>query len=71
MFSAILSSFHWSAPDALAALHDRPWTAIRLAQTARKQGMREVRRDLICHDFFLSLFLSLVERRRHFFPLTN
>eukprot|EP00521_Asterionellopsis_glacialis_P009632 CAMPEP_0195288008 /NCGR_PEP_ID=MMETSP0707-20130614/4839_1 /TAXON_ID=33640 /ORGANISM="Asterionellopsis glacialis, Strain CCMP134" /LENGTH=1220 /DNA_ID=CAMNT_0040347823 /DNA_START=300 /DNA_END=3962 /DNA_ORIENTATION=+ len=42
MFTAITSNFHWSDPNALASLHDRPWTAIRMSKTARKQGMREV-----------------------------
>lgn len=42
MFSAITSNFHWSEPDKLASLHDRPWTSIRMAKTARKQGMRDV-----------------------------
>ena len=43
MFSAITSNFHWSEPGTLATLHDKPWTAIRMAKTARKQKMREVR----------------------------
>lgn len=42
MFSAITSNFHWSEPNTLATLHDRPWTVIRMAKTARKQGMRDV-----------------------------
>jgi len=42
MFSAISTNFSWSEPATLATLHDRPWTAIRMAQTARKQGLREV-----------------------------
>lgn len=42
MFSAVTSSFHLSDPSTLATLHDRPWTAIRIAKTARKQGMRDV-----------------------------
>jgi len=42
MFSAITSNFHWCEPDTLATLHDKPWTAIRMAKTARKQGTREV-----------------------------
>jgi hypothetical protein len=42
MFSAITSNFHWSEPNTLATLHDRPWTAIRMAKTARKHGMRDV-----------------------------
>ena len=40
MFGAITKNFHWSEPNMLASLHDRPWTAIRLAKTARKQGLR-------------------------------
>ena len=42
MFTAITSNFQWSEPNSLAALHDRPWTVIRMAKTARKQGMRDV-----------------------------
>ena len=42
MFSAITSNFHWSEPNTLATLHDRPWTVIRMAKTARRQGMRDV-----------------------------
>lgn len=43
MFNAITSNFHWSEPGTLAALHDRPWTAIRMGKTARKQNLRDVR----------------------------
>ena len=43
MFDAITSNFHWSEPATLATLHDKPWSAIRIAMTARKQGMRQVR----------------------------
>ena len=42
MFNAISSNFHWCEPEVLATLHDRPWTSIRMAKTARKQGTREV-----------------------------
>jgi transformation/transcription domain-associated protein len=42
MFAAVTSNFHWSDPSSLAALHDRPWTVIRLSKTARKQGVRDV-----------------------------
>ena len=42
MFNAITSNFKWSDPGTLATLHDQPWTAIRLATTARKQDLREV-----------------------------
>lgn len=42
MFSAITSNFHWCEPDTLATQHDRPWTALRMAKTARKQGLRDV-----------------------------
>lgn len=43
MFSAVVTSFQSLCdPNTLAALHDRPWTAIRMAKTARKQGSREV-----------------------------
>jgi hypothetical protein len=44
MFSAITSNFSWSEPSTLATLHDRPWTTIRMAMAARKQGMKQV-----CH----------------------
>lgn len=42
MFTAITSNFSWSEPNTLATLHDRPWTAIRMAKTARKHNMRDV-----------------------------
>ncbi len=42
MFSAITSNFHWSEPNTLATLHDRPWTIIRMAKTARKQGIQDL-----------------------------
>lgn len=41
MFSAITKNFQWSEPNTLATLHDKPWTAIRIAKTARKQDTRE------------------------------
>lgn len=40
MFNAIATNFHWAEPAALTTLHDKPWTAIRMATVARKQGMR-------------------------------
>lgn len=42
MFTAITSNFRWAEPNELATLHDRPWTVIRMAKTARKQGLRDV-----------------------------
>lgn len=42
MFSSITSNFQWSEAGTLSTLHDRPWTVIRMAKTARKQGMRDV-----------------------------
>lgn len=47
MFSAITSNFHWCEPDMLATQHDRPWTALRMAKSARKQGIRDVARLLL------------------------
>lgn len=44
MFSSITSNFQWSEAGALSTLHDRPWTAIRMAKTARKQGIADVAR---------------------------
>lgn len=41
MFSAITSNFSWSEANTLATLHDRPWSSVRMAKTARKQGLRE------------------------------
>jgi transformation/transcription domain-associated protein len=46
MFNAITSNFHWSEPSTLATLHDRPWTAIRMSITARKQGLCQVRQHV-------------------------
>lgn len=42
MFNTITSSFNFCEPDVLANLHDRPWTSIRMAKTARKHGLRNV-----------------------------
>lgn len=42
MFSAIHTNFQWTKDETLATLHDRPWTSIRMAKTARKHGMKEV-----------------------------
>eukprot|EP00566_Odontella_aurita_P004374 CAMPEP_0113556040 /NCGR_PEP_ID=MMETSP0015_2-20120614/17043_1 /TAXON_ID=2838 /ORGANISM="Odontella" /LENGTH=2458 /DNA_ID=CAMNT_0000457367 /DNA_START=35 /DNA_END=7408 /DNA_ORIENTATION=- /assembly_acc=CAM_ASM_000160 len=42
MFNAITTNFSWSEPGTLATLHDRPWTAIKLASVGRKQGTKEV-----------------------------
>ena len=42
MFTAITTNFHWAEQGTLATLHDRPWTSIRLAKTARKQGLTDV-----------------------------
>jgi len=44
MFTAITSKFHWAEQLVLSQLNDRPWTAIRMAQTARKQGLQDVAR---------------------------
>ena len=42
MYSAITSNFHYAEPNMLATLHDRPWTTVRLAKTARIHGNRDV-----------------------------
>ncbi len=42
MFTAITTNFHWAEQSALASLHDRPWSAIKMAKVARKQGIPEV-----------------------------
>lgn len=42
MFNAITNKFQWAEQGTLASLHDRPWTAIRMARTARQQGIPEV-----------------------------
>lgn len=42
IFSAITHNFQWSEPTALATLHDKPWTAIRMARAARKHKMKDV-----------------------------
>lgn len=41
MFSAITSNFGWSESNTLATLHDKPWSAVRMAKAARKQELRE------------------------------
>ena len=60
MFSAITSNFQWSEAGALTALHDRPWTAIRMAKTARKHELRDVSCLVLacCLTFILPLFNS-------------
>jgi FAT domain/Phosphatidylinositol 3- and 4-kinase len=47
MFSSISSNFAWCEPETLATQHDRPWTALRMAKTARKQGLRDVTQLLL------------------------
>jgi transformation/transcription domain-associated protein len=42
MFSAVETKFQWVEQNMLATLHDRPWSAIRFAQTAREQGVDEI-----------------------------
>lgn len=42
MFAAIQSNFHYSDPSNLAALHDRPWSVIKMSRIARKHGIPEV-----------------------------
>eukprot|EP00588_Corethron_pennatum_P036377 CAMPEP_0194347888 /NCGR_PEP_ID=MMETSP0171-20130528/106235_1 /TAXON_ID=218684 /ORGANISM="Corethron pennatum, Strain L29A3" /LENGTH=1477 /DNA_ID=CAMNT_0039115183 /DNA_START=5071 /DNA_END=9504 /DNA_ORIENTATION=- len=42
IFDAISSNFHWGESNAVAALHDRPWTSIRMARISRKQGVMDV-----------------------------
>ena len=42
MFTAITNKFQWAEQGTLASLHDRPWTAIRMARAAREQGIPEV-----------------------------
>jgi transformation/transcription domain-associated protein len=41
IFNLITANFQWSEASALSALHDRPWTIIRMASAARKQGAKE------------------------------
>ena len=45
MFSAIHTNFSWLDPESLATLHDKPWTAIRATEIARKQNRKEVSKD--------------------------
>ena len=42
VFRIITSNFADVDPGLLASLHDTPWTMIKLAHTARKQGLTEV-----------------------------
>jgi len=42
MFTAITNKFQWTEQGILASLHDRPWTAIRMARSAREQEIPEV-----------------------------
>ena len=42
MFGTISSSLSWCDTETLSAQHDQPWTALRMAKTARKQGLRDV-----------------------------
>jgi transformation/transcription domain-associated protein len=70
MFNAITSNFHWSEPGTLATLHDRPWTAIRMSMTARKQGMRQVR-ELIDLARLLQLLASSPKNEKTALILLN
>lgn len=42
VFRIITANFADVDPGLLASLHDTPWTMIKLAHTARKQGLTEV-----------------------------
>lgn len=42
MFRTITKNFHWADPSLLSTLHDAPWSSVRMAKTARKQGLRDV-----------------------------
>ena len=48
MFSAIHTNFSWLDPESLATLHDKPWTAIRATEIARKQNRKEVSKEAPC-----------------------
>lgn len=58
MFNTITTNFSWSEPGTLATLHDRPWTSIRLASTARKQGIKEVGVAIVHFPIFVYLTTS-------------
>ena len=57
IFSAITHNFQWSEPNDLALLHDKPWTAIRMARAARKHNMKDVSCNL--NDFKLLILLQI------------
>lgn len=42
LFHIISNNFSWAEQATLATLHDRPWTAIRIARLARKHGIKDV-----------------------------
>lgn len=42
LFHIVSNSFSWTEQATLATLHDRPWTAIRLARLARKHSIKDV-----------------------------
>lgn len=49
VFDAITSKFDWAEASSLATLHDRPFAAISLGRSARKQGLQEVSTELLSH----------------------
>ncbi len=42
VFQTVSNNFSWAEQATLATLHDRPWTAIRLARLSRKHGIKDV-----------------------------
>jgi transformation/transcription domain-associated protein len=42
VFAAVTSNFAWSDASSLAALHDKPWTVIKMATVARQQNVKDV-----------------------------
>jgi transformation/transcription domain-associated protein len=71
IFDAVAKNFSWTEAGTLATLHDRPYAAITLGRTARKQDLKEVSMFLLSHltdcmdveDAFLKLREQIVSYR--------
>lgn len=64
MFRIITHNFAEQEPGLLASLHDTPWTMIKLAHTARKQGLTEVCLNALSKLYSVATMDVQVKRRR-------
>lgn len=64
VFRIITHNFADVEPGLLASLHDTPWTMIKLAHTARKQGLTEVCLNALSKLYSVATMDVQVKRRR-------